>query len=426
LIRLLTHLVAKDLRRKARAPLGLLIVLSFPVLFAGMIALAFGRGGDAIPKVRMLVANEDEGALGGVLASAFTARQAARVFETRTVGAGTGLDLMEHGKASALLLVPKGFTEDLLDGRPVSLRLVRNPSEGILPEIAEQTVGTLVDVLEGSRRVLDAPLAGLRPLLTSGDRSPSDDEIVAISLLVKRALERSGGLVFPPTITLESELLGNLPSTGEDSKEKGAGTPTIFLLILPGVAVYAIFLVGDQAMRDVMTERTLGTMRRQLAGPVTVGAYVVGKAATTAVLCLLALLVLTVVGALALRQPVSVTAFLAVSLALVVAITGTSALIYGVARTERQASTLSSIVYLAMAFVGGSFFRLEGLPAALRAIAPFTPFYWATQGYREVLEDGAGLRGVIPHVAVLVAIGVVLLTVGGSALHRAARRGAAA
>jgi ABC-2 type transport system permease protein len=79
-----------------------------------------------------------------------------------------------------------------------------------------------------------------------------------------------------------------------------------------------------------------------------------------------------------------------------------------------------------MAFVGGSFLRLEGLPAALRAIAPFTPFYWATQGYREVLEDGAGLRGVIPHVAVLVAIGVVLLTVGGSALHRAARRGAAA
>ena len=56
---LVAHLVAKDLKRKMRSPLGLIAVLCFPLLFAGMIALAFGRG-DSIPKVRMLVANEDE------------------------------------------------------------------------------------------------------------------------------------------------------------------------------------------------------------------------------------------------------------------------------------------------------------------------------------------------------------------------------
>ena len=40
---LLAHLVAKDIRRKLRAPLGLIVVLAFPLLFAGMIALAFGK-----------------------------------------------------------------------------------------------------------------------------------------------------------------------------------------------------------------------------------------------------------------------------------------------------------------------------------------------------------------------------------------------
>jgi ABC-2 type transport system permease protein len=190
--------------------------------------------------------------------------------------------------------------------------------------------------------------------------------------------------------------------------------------------VDAIFLVGDQAMRDVMTERALGTLRRQLAGPVTISTYVLGKAVTTGVLCLLALLVLTAVGAVALREPVSLPAFVTVSLALVLAITGTSAVIYGLARTERQASTLSSLIYLAMAFIGGSFFRIEGLPAILRRIAPLTPFYWATQAYRAILEKHAGVAGVLMHAAVLTAIGVVLLTLGTAALGRAARRGAAA
>ena len=426
MIRLVPHLVAKDLKRKVRSPLGLLIVLSFPVLFAGMIALAFGRGGDAVPKVRMLVANEDDGLLGSALASAFSAPQASRVFETRAVSAHEGHELMEHGKASALLVVPAGFTRDVLDGRAVTLRLTRNPSEGILPEIAEQTAGILVDVLEGGRRVLDEPLAQLRPLLDAREGAPSDAEITAIALVVKRALEKSGDLVFPPAITLESELLGSRNPHADAGKEAGGTTSAIFLLILPGIAVYAIFLVGDQAMRDVMTERTLGTLRRQLAGPVTVGTYVVGKAATTALLCLLSLAVLTAVGALALRSPVSVAAFMVVSLALVLAITGTSAIIYGLARTERQAATLSSLIYLVMAFVGGSFFRIESLPAFLRNVAPFTPFYWATQAYREILEKGAGPAAVLTHAAILAAMGGTFLALGGVALHRAARRGATA
>lgn len=423
---LIAHLVAKDLKRKIRSPLGFLVVLSFPILFAGMIALAFGRGGSAMPKVRMLVANEDDGVLASAVASAFTSQQGARLFETRTVGVEAGRELMARGEASALLVIPAGFTRDVLDGHPVVLRLTRNPSEGILPEIAEQAVGTIVDVLDGGRRVLDEPLAKLRPLLHERNAAPSDAEVVAVALLAKHALEKSGDLLFPPAITLESELFGGGTAAG-GAKPSGRGNlSAIFLLILPGVAVYAIFLVGDQSMRDVMTERTLGTLRRQLAGPMTVGTYVVGKATTTGVLSLAALAVLAAVGAAALSEPVSVPAFALVSMALVLAVAGTAALIYGVSRTERQAATLASILYLVMAFVGGSFFRLESLPAVLRAIAPFTPFYWATEGYRAVLERKAGLAEVLPHAGVLAAIGAVFLVAGGAALHRAAKRGAVA
>ena len=425
-MRLLVHLVAKDLLRKMRSPLGLIAVLCFPLLFAGMIALAFGHG-DSIPKVRMLVANEDDGLLANGVASVFTSQQASKYFDGKTVTVAEGRALMEEGKASALLTIPKGFTNDVLDGKPVTLRLLRNPAEGILPEIAEQTVGALTDVLDGGRRVFDKPIADLRPLLDDDGKAPADADVVAVSLAVKRALEGMSNLVFPPVIALESEMFDNVKASPQkNEKPKGDAPSSIFLLVLPGIAVYGLFLVADQGMRDVMTERTLGTLRRQLAGPIAPELIILGKAVYTAVLAVMAIVVIGGVGAAVLRTPVSIAAFLLLSGALVLAVTGTTAVIYGVARTERQASTLGNMIFLAMGFLGGGFIRVEGLPPAVRGFAPFTPLYWGTQGYRALLEDGAGVAGVATHIGVLGLMGIVFLGIGAAALRRTARRGASA
>ena len=428
-MRLLFHLVAKDLLRKLRSPIGLTAVLCFPLLFAGMIALAFGKGDGGIPKVRMLVANEDDGLLANGVASVFTSQQASKFFDGKTVTAAQGRALMETGKASALLTIPKGFTKDVLDGRPVTLRLLRNPSEGILPEIAEQTVGAVTDVLDGGRRIFDKPIADLKPLLDDGGKAPTDADIVAISLAVKRAIESMSGLVNPPAIALESEMFDNVaaaPTPATKPGKKGDAPSSIFLLVLPGVAVYGLFLVADQGMRDIMTERTLGTLRRQLAGPIAPELVIAAKAVYTAVLAILTIVVIGTVGAAVLSTPVSIPAFLLLSGALVLAVTGTTAVIYGVARTERQASTLGNMIFLAMGFLGGGFIRVEGLPASMRAVAPFTPLYWGTQGYRALLENGAGVAGVATNAGVLTLMGAVFLSIGAVALRRTARRGASA
>jgi ABC-2 type transport system permease protein len=422
----LAHLVAKDIKRKLRAPVGLIAVLAFPLLFAGMIALAFGKG-SGVPKVRMLVANEDDGLLASGVASVFTSQQASKFFDAKTVTAAHGLELMEQGKASVLLTIPKGFTQDVLDGKRVTLRLLRNPAEGILPEIAEQTVGALADVLDGGRRVFDKPIADLNPLLKDDDKAPADADVVAVSLAVKRAIESMSGLLNPPAIALESEMFDNVTVSSPPKERKNEDAPSsIFLLVLPGVAVYGLFLVADQGMRDVMTERVLGTLRRQLAGPVTPETIIFAKALYTAVLAASAIVVIGGVGAAVLSTPVSIPAFLLLSAALVLAVTGTTAVIYGVSSTERQASTLGNIIFLAMGFLGGGFIQIEGLPPMVRGIAPFTPLYWGTQGYRAVLEKGAGVPGVAMHAGVLASMGLVLLGAGMVALRRSARRGAAA
>lgn len=420
-MRTVVRLVAKDLLRRIRSPLSILVTLAFPVLFAGMLALVFGGGGDAVPKVRLLVEDRDGGLLANALKSAFTSQQMGRFFEVRNVKAGEGRGLIEDGEASALLVLPEGLTRDLIDGKPARLDLVRNPAEGILPEIAEQVTLVLVDVLDGGARVLRDPLDRLRPLLEGTDAAPTDAAVAALSVEFKRAIEGAGTFVFPPAITLEGAF--GSETAEEEPAEPESPTGTIFLFILPGVAVYALFMVGDGAMRDIVTEAQEGTLRRQLAGPVGAGTILFAKVVFTGLLALLGLLILSGVGAFFVPRPVDLAAFALVSIAVVLAVSGASAAIYGFARTERLGATVASVLYLVLAFAGGSFVPLGSLPAALRAVAPVSPFYWGTTAFQKILSDGAGVADVLGNVAILAGLGAVLVATGSWALGRAVRKG---
>jgi ABC-2 type transport system permease protein len=423
-MRTLALLVAKDLKRKARAPLGLLIVLSFPIVFALLIALSFGSRGERMPKVHLLVENQDGGLAANALLSGLQSERLAELLEVEVVGP-EGAERMEKGEASALLRIPKGFTGDLIDGKPTRLSLVRNPAEGILPEIAEQLAATLADVLDAGSRVLRGPLEEIRPYARRGAGRMTDETVAAVSLAVRHAIDGARTFLAPPVIAIDTAALsGKTATTAKPADQKPSSEVSlIFLVILPGVSVYALFLVGDLAMRDIIAEATAGTLRRQLAGPIGGGTLVVGKALYTAVLSLIALAVLSLVGAVVLRRGVDPAGFLLLSLALVLAVTGTSATIYGLARNERIGATIGSIIYLVLAMAGGSFVNLEGLPRAVRAVSPISPFYWGTAGYRKLIESAGTLRDVLPNVAVLAGLGAALLALGAFLLHRTARRG---
>ena len=415
-------LVVKDLKRKLREPVGLAVLLAFPLVFAGMLALVFGSGGDGTPKVRLVVENRDTGFVASGLTSAFTSQRMAEHFDVRTVAKGEGAAILEAGDASALLVLPERLTENVLDGVPVTLELVRNPAEGILPEVAEQLARILAEVLDGGAHVLREPLDDLRPYLGQGSVAPSDESVVAISLAFKRTIEGAEAFVLPPAITLKGAFEAKEKDPEKDRQDTGS---LIFLAVLPGVAVYALFLVADNGMRDVLVEGTLGTMRRQLAGPIGPGTLLLGKALYAGALAILALLVFSAVAAVFLRTMPSIPGYLGLSLALVLAVVGTSALIYGLAGTERKGATFASAIYLAMGFLGGSFVDVANLPKTMQAIARFTPFYWATSGYRTLLQKGGGLVDVLPGIAVLSILGVTLLLAGSFFLRKTVARGGA-
>lgn len=416
-------LVRKDLRRRVRSPLSTLIILAFPLVLSGIIALAFGGSDAKPPKVRLLLGNQDGGLAGTLISSAFSRPEAAPYFEVETAGPDA-LQRLEKDGFSAILRIPAGLTDALLAGRTATLELVRNPSQSILPEVAEQITDVIADGLSSASYTLQGPLKDLTPLLKA-DRGPSDQQVATVSVGVNQWVRGSSRYLFPPAVKLTPV---QLEKKGGEKKIAGVSgvspTASVFLIVLPGVAVFALFTLGDQVMRDLLTERTKGTLRRLLAGPVGTGTVIVAKALTAAVIALAALLILAAVAGFAAGKGVDPAGFLLLSLALVLAVTGLASTVYGLSKDDRQGSTIGSVLYLVLAFSGGSFLPLDSLPAALRAVSPFSLFFWGTDGYQALLAGG-GLGEILAHVGILAGSGLVLLTLGGALLRRRMLRGMA-
>jgi ABC-2 type transport system permease protein len=421
-MRRIITMVRKDLLRQLRSPMAILFALSFPVVFTSLLALTFGSGSQpTVPRVKLLVEDLDGSFVSGALLSAAGNEQLAKYFDIEQVGA-EGLERIERNEASALWRIPKGFQRDLIDGNPVELELIRNPAQGILPEVAEQSLTVLADVLSAAARVLREPLDQLRPML-DGDTVTSAAEVSTLSVTVYETIDRAGEFLTPPAIRLET--IQQADEEGETQTSGHASSSLIFLIVLPGISVWGLFLVGDIAMRDIMTEQKQGTLRRQLSAPVPAARLVVAKAAFTATLSLISLVLLTGIGWGVGGQAVDLAGFLALSLALIAAITGYSSVVYGIANTERQGATISGVLMLVFAFLGGSFIQVDDLPATVVRVAPFTPFYWGTTGYAKLIRNEGSLLDVLPNVLVLATVGVALLAAGATLLRRKVRKGAA-
>ena len=428
-MRVVLSMVAKDLRRRLRSPLPTLLLLIFPLIFAGLIALTFGGGDARAPKVRLLVEDRDGGLVGRFLLSALGQEEVQKHVEMQAVenvGSDVGA-LLERQQAAALLRLPAGLSADFVAGRPARLELIRSPAQSILPDVAEQLTTVMAEVLSSAARLLRGPLDQLRAarLPQGAGGGASDREVARIAVLANDVVSRARPYVLPPVVQLATTTLP-APGAAAGPRRAAGARPrsnSLFLLFLPGISVFSLFSLADQMMRDVLVEARQKTLRRQLAGPLGAGRVLVAKALATAALAGLSLVFLTVLGALLAPRGVDLAGYLLLSLALVIATTGFASAMYGAARNERQGATLAAVLSLVMAFAGGAFIPLDSLPGLLRSLSPFSLIYWATRGYQRLVVNGEGLPAVLPNIAILAGVGALLLAVSAPLWQRRLLRG---
>lgn len=403
-------LMRKDFIRRYRSPISTLVMLAFPFMMAGLIgSVSGGSGQSGITELKVLLLDREDGILGGFLTGGAPPEGEQVKLEIVKVGE-EGFDRMERGEASAMLVIPENFTDDLLAGREVTLELVRNPTESIKPEIVEQGVEVLATYLDVAVKALGPELAQVRALFET-DGMPSMITVTGLAGALYQQAAKAQTYLFPPVVTIATQ------------KEEGAPRPNLLGYILVMVSVMSVLFVAIRAVTDLYEDARTGMLRRQMSTPLPVRAIVASKLAFAVIFGMTVMLVLLLVGTLLgwfeelQRSGWVLLHTAAFSLAAGSMMTVVVALV----RTEKQAGILSWIVVMVMSVAGGSMFPAEFMPAPIQAFSRFTLNYWAVNGYLDLIVRGGTLQEALRATAILGGVGVVLGAVGLPLMQRRLR-----
>ena len=377
-----------DLRRRLRDRSILLQVFLAPILLALIVGGAFG-GGTGSYSTTIVIADADQTTASRAITAAIASQseEGGVEFAPREVsGVEAATAAVAADDVSAAVVLPAGFSAAVAAGESAELLVIGDAGDEIATSVAASVADSIAASAQ-SRRVSLATAAGAAAAFG-----------VQIDDAALRAL-----LQEPPIIVVADARLTNSFS--------------LMAFFAPGMAMIFLFFVMGAAARSLLAERREGTLSRMLAGPTPPTAVLLGKALAVVVLGLLSMLTVYLVTTFGFGvdwgDPIGV---LLVMASAVIAIAGFSLIITGLARSEQQAEALTIIGTLLFAVFGGTFvFAAGGVFAQLRV---FTPNGQALIAFIDLSAGEADWTEVLPHVAVLLAMGLVTGLVGLVAIRR--------
>lgn len=177
---------------------------------------------------------------------------------------------------------------------------------------------------------------------------------------------------------------------------------------VPGMAVsFAAFSVGYAGF-SFFRDHGWGTWERLRATSATSADILTGKVMPTVLVTVLQLGLLFALGGplFGLRVTGSVAGVAALVVVLALALCAFGMLVTAVTRTMNQLNAVGSVGGMVMAMLGGSWIPVSTMPGWAQTLAPALPTYWAMEGFRDLVLDGAGFTDVLPNIAVLAAFGL--------------------
>ncbi|MBU8923050.1 MAG: ABC transporter permease [Bacteroidales bacterium] len=409
-----------DLRRRMKSPLAIVLTMCIPLVMTLIIGSVFGRAGDVkLPRIKMLLVDNDGGLAARFLRQGLEQGQLAEMVEVIPVVEEEGERLMAKGEASAMVVIPDSFTTRVVDGLPVTIRVVKNPSESFLPIIAEEIISTFGVILDCGTNTFKEPLRKSKEILTA-EGWPSLNEIQTLMDEAKVIFALTGGYLTDTLISVEESTV----SEAGDEGGGGSSGVNVFSYVMAGSMMIGLLFTSNIMLRDIVRERASGTLTRILAAPLSIWHVVAGKLLAAYMVTMVACLALLIIGRFAFGMDLGGPVVLAVHLsATMFMITGFMTFCFGLIRSERSADAIVSVLIIVISLLGGGLIPISQMGGMFRSIALFSPVYWASDGFMEIFLNQAGLADIIQNIAILVGIGLVTLMPGTWLLGRNLRKG---
>ncbi len=280
------------------------------------------------------------------------------------------------------------------------------------------------DTIEaGSRSDLDSVRGDIRRFDLAGAVVRSDDGTYGFlandadpaGFAARVAAQRVVDRVEADVDTTSATVAVIVTSVGDD-RLAGQGS---FALTAAQNLVLFVFITSLSAAALLVRARQSGVLRRSLAAPVSASAVGVGISVGWLALAMVQTAIIIGIGAVAFGVHWG-NPFAAGLLSVTFGLVGTAAglLLGTMFSSEQTVSSASPPLALVLAAIGGCMVPSEIFPPFLQTAAKFTPHYWALEGWKELMFDGASISDIAPNLGILLGFAAALLMMGATALRR--------
>ncbi len=415
--------------RRDRAALALSFIL--PITFFTIFAVIFGGRRDTVPKVTVIVVDEDQSQASQQLVRGLQ-REGSLVIRTRPASNGgaqspeytaaTAEAAVKAGDAPVALIVPRGFGENPIsfrgDQNGPAIQLLNDSSDPVAPQMVG---GLLQKVAMTSMPVVMAEQGTKYADQFVGGFTPEQRTRMDASL--ERLRQR------------ESENAGT--STGEDAAHdgpSGGGVVAVKARAVVGenknnpmVSFYAaaigvmfLLFTASGASGSLLDEADSGTLERVLSSRVTMTSLLAGKLAFNTMLAFSQLVLMFVWAWAVFKLDFfnHVPGFVVMGVCTAFAVGAFGMLLASICRTRAQLGALSTLAILIMSSVGGSMFPRFLMPAGMQKAGLLTINAWAIDGFTKVFWRDEPVSHLWPQVSVLLATGIVLFAIARKIARR--------
>jgi ABC-2 type transport system permease protein len=408
-------------------------------LFFGFI---FGGGGEkGSGKMDVALVNEDGGPASTLFAKDIKADDALAVLTEigekdakHTISLEEGRTLVQRGRVSACIIIPKGFEESSANmfsgGGGLKVDAVVDPGHkaeaglltGKLNELAfKQMTRSFSDPSK-----MTAQMDSARERVTNSTGLTAEQKRVLTNLF--DSLDNFASAKIPdPEPTKDngekdSGLGGWRPvdvNVSELTAENTGQPHNSFEISFPQGVVWGLMGCMMAFGVGLAQERTAGTMIRLAAAPITRSQILLGKALACFLTCVIVQSLLLAMGTVI--GKLHITRWDIIALAVVscgIGFSGLMMVIAGLSKSEGAAGGMGRGIVIMLALVGGGSVPLFILPPLVQKIASISPFKWASQAIEGAIWRGYTFHDMLLPVGVLLGMGVVGYLIGSSAMKR--------
>jgi ABC-2 type transport system permease protein len=368
-----------------------------PILFTILMGVMMGglsQVAEEDPRLPVAVRDLDGGALAAGLTDLLESAEVVRPVAVTEQDAGTLEDRVGDGTYAAAIVIPEGYSRDLLAGRESKLRFIVDETADSAAQAGSAVQGAVFRLLGAvqTARISAEIVDGQKGFSSSAERESFLEQTV------RSAVQEWDAAPVKMELRWAS------------SKESAESVPGGFEQSSPGnMVTFALAgLIG--AAEIVVWERKSGTLQRLLTTSISRGEVLVGHFLAMFALVFAQVMLLGTFGQLlfGLAYWSDPAAFLVIAAAVTLWIASMGLLIGVIARTSEQVGMLTIAPMLALAGLGGAWMPLEVTGATFQAVGHLTPTYWAMQGMQNLILRGQGLAGVALPAAVLCGFAAVL------------------